>query len=295
MDDDTAQTKTPDDHLTSQALTTVPDLLSPVLNRFWTVLGAAFLVAVLFVALSFYIEPTYRTSTTIAPISNGAMINVGGNSALGQVSRLLDVGGFGQGDFTRDAQGVLRSDALISRFISDREILNQVTRFDPESDERPPELAEAVRSFKNSILRIDEDKFSGLTTVSIDWHDPAIAVEWTNGFVRLANDIIRERAIENATRGNEFLQRELEQNSSVELRQAIYGLMENNIKMTMLATTRQELAFTIIDPAVMPPEDDYVWPNRLLLALLGAVLGGGSSIAIVLALHLRRERKIRAE
>ena len=290
MDNDTKQSKTPDDHPAPQALMTVPDLLSPVLEKFWVMSGAAFLGAVLFIALSFFIEPTYRISTTIAPISNGAMINVGGNSALGQVSRLLDVGGFGQGDFTRDAHGVLRSDALISRFISDRKIIDTVTRYDPESDKRTPELAEAVRAFKGAILRIDEDKFSGLTTVSIDWDDAGIAVEWANGFVQLANDIIRERTIENATRGNEFLQRELERNSSVELRQAIYGLMENNIKMTMLATTRQELAFTVIDPAVMPPDDDYVWPNRLLLAVLGAVVGGGFVVAIVLVLHFRRER-----
>lgn len=295
MDNKSTQTRAPDAHLSSQALTTVPDLLSPVLDRFWILLGAAFLVAVLFIGLSFFVQPIYRASTTIAPISNGAMINVGGNSALGQVSRLLDVGGFGQGNFSRDALGILRSDALISRFISDRGILNQVTRYDPESGKRPPELAEAVRSFKGSILQIDEDKFSGLTTVSIDWDNPATAVEWTNGFVQLANDVVRERSIENATRGNEYLQRELERNSSVELRQAIYGLMESNIKMVMLATTREELAFTIIDPAVLPPADDYVWPNRLLLAVLGAVLGGGCAAAIVLLVHLRRERVSRAE
>lgn len=268
----------------------VPDLLSPVLKRFWLIVGCALLMAVLFVLLSRFIDPTYRTSATIAPISNGSSMQLSGNSALGQVSRLLDVGGFGQGDFSRDAFGVLNSDALVARFISRKDILSTVTEYEAESDRKPPMLVEGVSVFKESLLGIDEDQFSGLITISIDWNDRDEAVEWTNEFIALANEVVRERTITNAKSGNEYLLAELDSHSSVELRQAIFGLMENNIKMTMLATTREEFAFTVIDPAVAPAEDDYIWPNRLLLAVLGAVVGGALAISLVLFSHFRRQR-----
>ena len=56
----------------------------------------------------------------------------------------------------------------------------------------------------------------------------------------------------------------------------------------MLAHARDEYAFRVLDPAVVPAVEDYVKPKRALLAVAGFALGLFGSIFIVIALALYR-------
>ena len=114
----------------------------------------------------------------------------------------------------------------------------------------------AVKDFKEGVLTIREDKRTGLLTIDVDWEDPAVAAKWANGFVALANERLRTRAIDEATRNIAFLNAQIPQTSVVEVQRAIYNLIESETKTLMLANVRMEFAFTVIDPAV-PPERKY--------------------------------------
>jgi uncharacterized protein involved in exopolysaccharide biosynthesis len=129
----------------------------------------------------------------------------------------------------------------------------------------------AVKEFKEGELSIRDDKRTGLLTIDVDWEDPAVAAKWANGFVALANERLRARAIDEATRNIAFLNAQIPQTSVVEVQRAIYNLIESETKTLMLANVRMEFAFTVIDPAV-PPERKYR-PKRSVYVLFGLFLG----------------------
>lgn len=136
---------------------------------------------------------------------------------------------------------------------------------------KPPTMWLAVKTFKENVLTIKEDKRSGLLTIDVDWEDPTVAAQWANGFVALANQRIRARAIDEATRNIEFLNQQISHTGVVEVQHAIYNLIENETKTLMVANARTEFAFTVIDPAV-PPERKLS-PRRTLYVLFGAFAG----------------------
>jgi hypothetical protein len=92
-----------------------------------------------------------------------------------------------------------------------------------------------------------------LTVVAIDWTDPATAAQWANGFVALANELLRTRALVESKRNIAYLNDQISKTDVVELRRVLYGLIESETKTLMLANGRPEYAFRVVDPAV-PPE-----------------------------------------
>jgi hypothetical protein len=106
-----------------------------------------------------------------------------------------------------------------------------------------------------------------------------VASRWANDFVGLANNLLRERAIQESTRNIEFLNKQLAQTTVVEIQHVMYQLIENETKNLMLAHGRLEYAFTVVDPAV-PPELRFS-PRRTLMVISGLFIGGflGSLIA----------------
>ena len=53
--------------------------------------------------------------------------------------------------------------------------------------EDEPTEQKAIKSFK-SILSVDEDKKSGLISLSISWKDPEVAAQWANDLVKQLNE-----------------------------------------------------------------------------------------------------------
>ena len=86
-------------------------------------------------------------------------------------------------------------------------------------------------------MSIDQDKTSGITTVAIEWPDSATASRWANGYVALANELIRARALRESGRNISYLNAQLSRTSSIELQQGLYDLIESETKTQMLART----------------------------------------------------------
>ena len=167
----------------------------------------------------------------------------------------------------RESKAILQSRSLVEEFVKRNDLLNVLL---PDS-KKPPSMWLAVKNFKEGVLTIHDDKRTGLLTIDVDWKDPTVAARWANAFVALANERIRTRAIDQATRNIDFLNKQIPQTSVVEVQRSIYNLIENELKTLMVANARAEYAFTVIDPAV-PPERKLS-PKRSLYALFGVFLG----------------------
>jgi LPS O-antigen subunit length determinant protein (WzzB/FepE family) len=90
---------------------------------------------------------------------------------------------------------------------------------------------------------------------------------------------MRQRALTDAERNIEYLNDQLGRTNVVELQQVIYNLIEAEMKTLMLANVRNEYAFSVVDPAVVP--ELRARPKRKQLVVLGALLGGIVGLFVV--------------
>ena len=237
-------------------------------------------------ALAFTATPVFRAEATIAPVHEKDLSSGGLGSQLGALTSLVGVN-LGQGGAsTQTSDAVLESRRLVEEFIKRNDLLPLLSA----KAKKPPTLWLAVRDFKQGVLTVRKDTRKGITTVAVEWPDPVIAARWANGLVGLANELIRTRAIDDATRNIAYLNRQLEQTNALELRQALYDIIKNETKTLMLANGRDEYAFETVDPAVAP--ERKVGPHRAVMTLVGLALGFflGTAIAFTRD-RIRRHRR----
>jgi uncharacterized protein involved in exopolysaccharide biosynthesis len=256
------------------------------LRRFrWLILSATFLCAVLAFGLAMLITPIFRAEAVITPVRSGVMGGAGGlGGQLGGLANIANLAGVNldSGNSSdREAKAILQSRSLVAEFITKNHLLGELFL----DSKKPPSMWLAVKNFREGVLAIHEDKRAGLLTIAIDWKSAAVAAQWANDFIALANERIRSRAIDEATRNIDFLNRQIAKTSVVEVQHALYNLIENETKTLMLANVKVEYAFTVIDPAV--PPDRKTSPRRSLYALLGAFLGFFIGVLIAYKRSLR--------
>jgi uncharacterized protein involved in exopolysaccharide biosynthesis len=107
--------------------------------------------------------------------------------------------------------------------------------------------------------------------IEVEWKSPQLAYDWANEIVARTNDELRNRALVKSENDLAYLQDQVQKSTVVEMREAIYHLMEDELKKAMLAKGNREYAFKVVDPAVIPEKKS--WPRRTLIVLLGAMAG----------------------
>jgi uncharacterized protein involved in exopolysaccharide biosynthesis len=253
-----------------------------IVSFFWIVWDQKYLViaislfgGVIATIYALTATPMYRAQVVVTEVQDSAMGSAG--SLMGQLGGLASVAGLSlNGNGAKpERPAILASRGLVDAFVKRYKLAPLING--------KSKLANsewfAVERFRTGVLDRHEDKLKGTTTITIEWRDPVIAASWANDLVALANELLRNRAIEESTRNIEYLKKELAQTTAVEIQKAMYDLIEHETKSLMLAHGRLEYAFTIVDPAV-PPELRFS-PRRTLLVLSGLFVGGivGSFIA----------------
>jgi len=183
------------------------------------------------------------------------------------------------GDLTADSrfQQVLKSQGLAEEFIR-RE--NLVALLFPRP-KHPVSIWFAARRFRERVRYVDEDKLKGTTTVSMEWSDPVLAAKWANSYVALANEVIRTQDSQTSRVRIEYLRTQAAGTTDVALQRSLYQNLTQEAEKSMFASGRQEYAFTVVDPAMVP--DQRVRPPRTLMASLGAATGLLGAVAAVFA------------
>ncbi|MFQ5642250.1 MAG: Wzz/FepE/Etk N-terminal domain-containing protein [Thiogranum sp.] len=196
------------------------------------------------------------------------------------------------GGSSEEAIAILESRAFTEKFIRDQNLLPVLfaKRWDKErkqwkedKDTKAPTMWDAFEMFNDSVREVETDQ-SGFTVLSIKWKDPELASQWANLLVSRINKHLKERDIEKAEKSLEFLRDEILQTNVADLEQALYGLIESQMQIIMIARVSDEYAFTVIDPAVPPQEENWPLPKRIALIVLAtiAALMISSFIALVL-------------
>ncbi len=247
----------------------------------WVALGAGVLCAIVAAVAAWVVTPEYTASVVLLPVStHGGSVDLG--SSASELSGLASLAGInlnGANQVKTEAIATLESEILTEQYIRQHDLLpilfshdwNAATRQWKTTDpQKVPTPWKANRRFKD-VRAIDDDTKTGLITLTIRWKSPYLAAEWANGLVKLTNDYLRQRAIDEAERNIAYLSGEVSKTNIVEVKSAIYTLMESEIKNEMIARGRDEYALRVIDPAVPPEKMSFPRP---VLWTAGAFLGG---------------------
>jgi len=236
---------------------------------------------------AFLMKPVYRAEVLLAP----AATESGGGSTISRLAQQFApltglVGGFdaSEGLATKEVRiATLRSRRLTEQFIMQRDLLPELFpgRWDAAAkrwkgkDGKPgvPSMGDAVKRFDEQIRAVNEDRRTGLVTLSIEWSDPSRVADWANDLVARTNEFLRERSIEESERSIAFLEKELDKTAIVERQQIIYRLIESKMSEIMMANARTEYAFVVVDPAVAPDPGRFVRPRRIVIIGVGLLLG----------------------
>lgn len=236
---------------------------------------------VIAVAVAFLLPPIYRAEVLLAPVSDDQSGAAAGlTSQLGGIASLAGISLGGSGGGKDEFIAILQSRVLSDFFVRENNLLPILFEDDwdaaagkwKSSDPADvPTLWDAFKLMEKKVRQIAVDKKTGLVTLSIEWKDPELAAHWTEGLVKRTNAYLRQQAVQHAERNLAYLQDQARKTTSVELQQAIYRLMETEVKKAMLANVNEEYAFKVLDPAVVPEEK--VRPKRLIIIGVGGVLG----------------------
>lgn len=272
-------------------------MLSSIFRRWlWIGLSALFGVASGY-AISFAFAPRY--SAEVVVIQQGAQDQRGLLGSLaGQFGGLaalagVDLGG-GRGKY--ESIEVLQSRALMADFVRQRELMptlfaekwdSERRRWRSVASGREPTVNKAVDMLERDIVAVTEDRRTGTITVRVSWRDPVVAADWANQLVAMANARMRDRALSDSRRSLEFLNSQVDKVQSIEVREALFRLIESQYKSILLASVDAEFALRIVDPATPVDLDDFDYPNRVAFALLGLFVGLAGAIGLAVWPMLR--------
>jgi uncharacterized protein involved in exopolysaccharide biosynthesis len=222
------------------------------------------------------------------------------SSLSGAVGSLIGIRSRG-GDSSSRVISILKSKSFINKFVKDNEIekilfsswwdeekqiwkqretsfltktKDQIfTSFNDQYESFIPDQPtqwQIYRAF-DEIISVNQNLETGVTKIYMSWSDPQLAVSWTNLIVDYLNDHIKTQDISDANKSIEYLRKEIERASLVDMQNVLFRLVEEQIKIITLSETREQYAFKVIDPAIVP--DSSVSPNRKIIVILGVFLG----------------------
>jgi len=250
---------------------------------------------------AFLITPIYRAEVLLAPVSEEKTGMLG--SLTGQFGDLAALAGINLGsseDKSAEAIAALKSRSLATAFFKEENVLpvlfprewNAEKKAWKDKDDAPTDW-EAYEEFDEDIRFVSVDRKTGLVTLMIEWKDPVRAAQWANKLVNMVNTRLRAEAVADADKSISYLEKQLRVSGEVEIQQSIYRLIEAQTKKRMVANTREEYAFKVIDAAVTP--ERKIRPKRILMIMMGFLIGLMLAVSVVFIRNAKGWRGVQTD
>ena len=198
-------------------------------------------------------------------------------SGLAAMAGLAIGGGGGVVDKTDRSLAILTSRSFIEEFVQGQDIRKHLFSYlwDTKQNrwkEGEPTAAQTYKLLISNVVNVDVDRRTNLITLSVTWEDPVLAAQWANQIIKDINKKIREQEIKELQQSIDFMQAQLDNSdSSGSLNLVMLNLIEEITKKIMIANVREEYAFKIIDPAVVP-EMKYK-PSKRNIVIISFLMG----------------------
>ncbi len=281
----------------------------------WIIIGVTFLFAIASVAIALSLPNVYKSTALVKPVENEGRNSLGAlASQFGGLASLagLNLNSGGVPDSVIAVE-IMKSWGFIEDFIIKHDLavpLMAVKNWDKQSgtlllDESlydqaskkwirtnlsgkmaEPTSWELYKVFKENIS-FSNDKETGLVSISVSYLSPAIAKQWVDWLVQDINKYMKDKALIEAEESISYLESQLNHTSVAEIRMVFSELIQEQHKTKMLAQVSDEYVFKTISEARVPEERES--PNRVLICILGTLLGGMLSTFFVLLIGLIRK------
>ena len=231
--------------------------------------------------VSFLKTPTYQADAVLIASEELLSSQAGSMGGLGSLGALGALAGITPGgERQQEAMATLKSRVLVEDYIREKNLLpilfasrwdSAKQKWKAEDPKKAPTLYDGFKLFDKQLRTISEEKKAGVVKISVEWKDPVLAMQWTRDFVDRTNQRLREQALDRSSRNLQYLNDQLEKTSVLEMRTALYKLIENEIKKAMVAQGSKDFAFRFVDPPVIP--EKKAAPKRLMYLIGGWALG----------------------
>ena len=292
-------------------------LFSIVWKGKWVIIAVTLVFAIASVSIALYLPDEYKASAVVQPNESGGAGKL--SSLAGQFGGIASLAGIKLGaNESSDAviaMEVMQSWGFAEEFIDRHELVvplfgaqnweqsTNTLRLDedlydsqkglwvrqaPKGKTVHPTSWELYQALKERV-RVEQNAETGLVTVSVIHYSPYIAKKWVDLLLEDINHHMKTRALKETQRNIEYLEKQFENTSYAELRAVFSELIQEEHKNKMLAQVSDEYIFKTISKA-KAPEERYK-PNRVLIAVVGTLLGGFLSLFCVLLLGLTRYKE----
>lgn len=135
-----------------------------------------------------------------------------------------------------------------------------------------PSVQEAYDVFRTKHFSTELKIDTGLYVVSVRHLSPTVAKEWVTKLISGINQEMRYRAISKAESSIAFLTNTRDGSSVINVNNILSSLIEEQTKLSMLASSTKDYAFEIVEPPIVPEQRDS--PRRSIIVIVGTFLGG---------------------
>lgn len=269
----------------------------------WVIFITTLIFAVGGVVLALNKSDVYTASVLLAPAEDERSGRIDGQLAGLASLAGVNLGGNGSNK-TVIAKEVLQSRAFLRDFIRryklasplaaakawdvDRQqwvintdIFNPTTeewKIDSDGKSLKPTDWDLVKEFRE-LLRVSDNRDTGMVTVSVTSPSPIAAKEWTELLIKDLNEHMRAQEVIAAEASIQYLEGKLQETNIAGMKQVFYQLIESETRTIMLANVQREYVFKTIDPAVVPQEKSG--PKRALICIAATMLGGLLGVFVV--------------
>lgn len=268
------------------------EIWAAIRSRKFTILAASFGMALLAAGSTYLVRPVFRAEVLVSPLGDQRNPLGAITAQFGGLAELAGVNVSGGGNRST-AIATLQSRSLAEAFIAEWNLLPVLFESAWDSTEKKwkdadpkkvPTLWDANQRF-SKLRKVHDDRKTGLVTLAIEWHDPHQAAAWANELVRRANARLQQATIAEGQKTIAYLEQQSARAGALEVRQALYSLIEVETKNIAVAHAREEFAFKVIDPAVAPRRK--VRPNRSFITIMGFSIGFAGSVLVALTRSVR--------
>lgn len=294
----------------------IKEIIALVKDNIRFILSSVFIITAITAAITLTFDNIYRSQAILTLSNNDNSSNL--SSVVGSSSGLL---GSLSGNFLPDLGGnkdnaitVMKSKDFFNTLYIKNDFLPYLMatkKYDPKSlktsidskqydikskkwvrkvtfpKQAKPSLQEAHKFFMKSLSIVEDDK-KNIIIISFDHKSGVIAKEYLEVFINEFNDYVRDKDINKAQKGIQYIQSKLKDEKINEIRNVLAAVMEKDIQTLSLAEKTEEFVLEIIDSPYIP--ETKIRPKRSLLCLFAALISGVFSTLLVFVLNLYGKR-----
>ncbi|WP_065979555.1 Wzz/FepE/Etk N-terminal domain-containing protein [Pseudoalteromonas lipolytica] len=286
---------------------TLGEVISYLFKRKLLIIFVSFAFVALGVAIAISKPNIYQAQAVLSPASNSGEVGGGATSQLGGLAALAGVSlGGAANDKSLFYLEVFQSRKFLTMFIEKHSLQKELFAaqgYDPVKDQliydeeklqrldanspNPVTINFIYEKFIDDNFILEVNKKTGLITLSIRHFSPKFTKKVTELIVKDINYAIRTEEISDAVKSINYLEKALANTNVLETKKMFYQLIEQQHRTKMLATVKEEFAFKVVDPAIVP--ERKFSPNRALIVVVSGLIGGVLICMIVIVSALRNK------